>query len=120
MKKRIPVLGFMALLAATAAYAAKIVPAYDAPSLPVEQDEIALWERASSHENRLRNAGTVFHDRHMEQYIESLADRMIGDSHRSPRLDDRLRARRGTHAERMGISLWHDRPAHGPAGTHGQ
>jgi predicted Zn-dependent protease len=80
MKRQTTLIALLSLLAATAAYAAKIVPAYEAPALPVEQDEIALWERASSHENRLRNAGTVFHDRHMEQYIESLADRMIGDS----------------------------------------
>ena len=80
MKKRIPVLGLGFLLVATAAYAAKIVPAYESPSLPVEADEMQLWERASSHENRLRNAGTVFHDRQMEAYIEDLAARMLGDS----------------------------------------
>ncbi|RZV36082.1 MAG: hypothetical protein EX272_09395 [Chromatiales bacterium] len=80
MKKRMPLLGLSLLLAATAAYAAKVVPAYESPSLPVEADEIDLWERASSHENRLRNAGTVFHDRHMEAYIEALAARMLGDS----------------------------------------
>ncbi len=80
MRKRMPLLGLSLLLAATAAYAAKVVPAYEASSLPVEADEIDLWERASSHENRLRNAGTVFHDRHMEAYIEGLAARMLGDS----------------------------------------
>jgi beta-barrel assembly-enhancing protease len=80
MKKRIPVLGFVILLVATAAYAAKVVPAYEATSLPGENDEKALWERASSHENRLRNAGTIFHDRHIEEYIEDLAARMLGDS----------------------------------------
>ena len=80
MKTRSLLFGLFAVLIVTAAHAAKIVPAYDAPSLPIEQDEKDLWERASSHENRLRNAGTIFHDRHMEQYIEELASRMLGDS----------------------------------------
>ena len=70
----------MLLLFAIPALAAKVVPAYEAPKLPIEQDEIDLWERASNHENRLRNAGTIFHDRHIEAYIESLARRMLGDS----------------------------------------
>ncbi len=80
MKKLSTFIGLTLLTVATAAYAAKIVPAYESPELPVEADEIQLWERASSHENRLRNAGTVFHDRHMEAYIEELAARMLGDS----------------------------------------
>lgn len=80
MKNRIPLLGLSLLLVATTVDAAKVVPAYEATSLPVEADEINLWERASSHENRLRNAGTVFHDRHIEAYIEGLAARMLGDS----------------------------------------
>jgi len=68
------------LLIALPLHAAKVVPAYEAERLPEEADEVQLWERASSHENRLRNAGTIFHDRHMEAYIEELAARMLGDS----------------------------------------
>ena len=63
-----------------AAHAAKVEPAYETERLPDQEDEVALWERASSHENRLRNAGTVFDSRHVEAYIESVAERMLGDS----------------------------------------
>ena len=80
MKRPTKYLLIPALLFTASAYAAKVVPAYESPTLPVEADEIQLWERASNHENRLRNAGTVFHDRHMEAYIEDLAARMLGDS----------------------------------------
>jgi len=68
------------LLAAKLACAADVVPAYKATKLPDTQDEVELWERASSHENRLRNGGTVFRNRQVEAYIESLADRMLGNS----------------------------------------
>jgi predicted Zn-dependent protease len=80
MIKRLSILMLLALCCTGTAYAAKVVPAYESPTLPVEQDEAELWERASRHENRLRNAGTIFRDWHMEAYIESLADRMLGDS----------------------------------------
>jgi len=68
------------LLLARPMLAADILPAYKATRLPDAQDEVELWERASSHENRLRNAGTVFRNRQVEAYIESLADRMLGNS----------------------------------------
>ena len=80
MKNLFPYLGLLTFLIAFPAHGAKVVPAYEAETLPDKDDEVALWERASSHENRLRNAGTIFHDRHMEQYIEELAARMLGDS----------------------------------------
>lgn len=69
----------LALLFTTSALAAEVVPAYKVEKLPAAQDESELWERASSHENRLRNGGTVFRDQQVEAYIESLADRMLGD-----------------------------------------
>ena len=62
------------------AQGAKINPAYEIEKLPEVQEESALWESASKHEMRLRNSGTVFHNRHVEEYIESLADRMLGGS----------------------------------------
>ncbi len=68
------------LIMALPTQAAKIVPAYEAEALPGEQDEAQLWERASGHENGLRNRGVVIHSRHLEAYIESLTDRMLGDS----------------------------------------
>ena len=79
MKTISTILGLL-LLACGVAHAAKVVPAYETPALPAEADEAELWERASRHENRLRNAGTIFRSRHMEAYIESLAARMLGDS----------------------------------------
>jgi predicted Zn-dependent protease len=80
MKMQGRLLGLTLLLAAVTANGAKIKPAYESAALPEETDESELWERASAHENRLRNAGTIFHDRHMEEYIESVAERMLGDS----------------------------------------
>jgi len=68
------------LLLANAAHTAEIVPAYKAEKLPAAQDEAELWERASGHENRRRNEGVVFRDRHVEEYLESLAGRLLGHS----------------------------------------
>lgn len=69
-----------ALTVATPALADKPGPVYETTTLPAAAEEQQLWERASDHENRLRNAGTVFHDRQMEAYIEALADRMLAGS----------------------------------------
>ena len=70
MKRKARLIALGTLLLAFPLHAAKVVPAYETERLPDEADEVQLWERASSHENRLRNAGTIFHDRHMEAYIE--------------------------------------------------
>jgi len=80
MKMHVRILGLILLLAAAAASGARVKPAYESATLPEKTDESQLWERASAHENRLRNAGTIFHDRHMEKYIESVAERMLGNS----------------------------------------
>lgn len=80
VKRKARLIALGTLLLAFPLHAAKVVPAYETERLPDEADEVQLWERASSHENRLRNAGTIFHDRHMEAYIEELAARMLGDS----------------------------------------
>lgn len=69
-----------ALVLGLPAHADKIEPVYETAVVPATPEEQQLWERASNHENRLRNAGTLFHDRHMEAYIESLADRMLTGS----------------------------------------
>lgn len=74
------ILAVVFLLVAASVNAAKIVPAYEAETLPGEQDEVTLWERASSHENGLRNKGVVLENRQLEAYIEDLTDRMLGDS----------------------------------------
>lgn len=47
--------------------------------LPEKEDEADLWERASSHEERLRNIGTLVSHPDIERYLNSLADRMLGD-----------------------------------------
>lgn len=76
---RMALLGLFTLFLAAPAYSAvKLDPVYEAPKVPSNEEEASLWVRASSHENRLRNAGTIFHDRHIEQYIESLTERLLG------------------------------------------
>jgi predicted Zn-dependent protease len=66
------------VLLSQTALAAKLKPAYELEALPEKPDESALWESASKHENRLRNSGTIIHNRQVESYLESLADRMLG------------------------------------------
>jgi predicted Zn-dependent protease len=80
LQKLIILPAVLALLVAVSAQGAKIEPAYEIQTLPEEADESTLWESASKHENRLRNSGTLFHNRHVEEYLESLASRMLGDS----------------------------------------
>jgi predicted Zn-dependent protease len=72
-------LATIALLLAPHALGAKINPVYESEKVPDQEDESALWESASRHENRLRNSGTVISSPHVEQYIESVAARMLGD-----------------------------------------
>jgi len=81
MNNKLASLALMSIfIAGPAESAVKLEPLTIATKVPEKDDEAALWERASSHENRLRNAGTIFHDRPMEKYIEDLAARMIGNS----------------------------------------
>lgn len=80
MDKRPTTAFALALLLAAAAQSAEIVPAYKVEKLPAAQDEAELWERASAHENGRRNDGTAFRNRQIEAYVESLADRMLGNS----------------------------------------
>jgi len=80
MNKQFALLGLVALLHANQAQSAKVVPAYETQRLPENAEEAALWKHAVAHEKRLSDGGTVFENRHMEQYIEDLAARMLGDS----------------------------------------
>jgi len=80
MDRKTTFLTLTAVLLTLPAHAAKVEPVYDSPAVPALADEKQLWERASNHENRLRNRGTIFHDRHMEEYIEEIADRMLAGS----------------------------------------
>lgn len=78
MKKAITTLAIL-LLASQTALAAKVETMDKIDKLPTAQDEADLWDRASNHENRLRNAGTLVRHEHIERYIESISDRMLGD-----------------------------------------
>lgn len=79
MNRSLKLLVALMLLMPTA-QGAKVDPAYKVESLPENTKESDLWESASKHENRLKNAGTVFHDREVEAYLEDLTERMLGDS----------------------------------------
>ena len=89
MNKQFALLGLVALLHVNPVQSAKIVPAYETQKLPENAEEASLWKHAVAHEKRLSDGGTVFEDRHIEQYIEDLAARMLGDSidHLGIRLD---------------------------------
>jgi predicted Zn-dependent protease len=63
---------------APAANAARVDPLSKLEKLPEKEDEAELWDIASTHENNLRNSGRVFHNRHVETYLESITDRMLG------------------------------------------
>ncbi len=60
--------------------AAKINPVYEITALPEQQEEAELWESARKHEDRLRESGTVFENQQVKQYLESLSDRLLGES----------------------------------------
>lgn len=62
------------------AHAAKVVPAYEAEALPGEDDEAELWERATGHEQNLRDTDSLVDEPEVVAYIEQLAARMLGDS----------------------------------------
>lgn len=79
MKKIILPIMIAGLLASSVAGAAKVTAMKDLDKLPEKEDEARLWEVASGHENRLRNRGAVIDSRELEAYLESLADRMLGD-----------------------------------------
>lgn len=71
------------------AQAAKIEELSKVEQIPEVEEEASLWESASKHEMRLRNSGTIFHNEHIEKYLEDLTDRMLGDylDHLGIRLD---------------------------------
>ena len=60
--------------------AARVDPVSELEELPAKADEAELWDIASRHENDLRNSGRMVHDRHVEAYLESITDRMLGSS----------------------------------------
>ncbi|MDJ0698540.1 MAG: M48 family metalloprotease [Woeseiaceae bacterium] len=80
MRTKIVTFAIAALFATTTAFGAKTKPVYEIQTLPEKQDESDLWESASRHEMRIRNSGTVFHDREVEAYLEGLAERLLGSS----------------------------------------
>ena len=62
------------------ANAARVDPVSKLEELPAKADEAELWDIASRHENDLRNSGRMVHNRHVEAYLESITDRMLGSS----------------------------------------
>ncbi len=81
MNRKIPsitVLLSLVLFAGASAYGA--VQTMDRiDTLPENQEEAALWERARSHEERLIRIGTLVSHPEIEAYLNTLADRMLGD-----------------------------------------
>jgi predicted Zn-dependent protease len=80
MNKQLVLIALFALVDVAPAHGARLDPAYDIKTLPENEEETALWERARSHEQRLREAGTIIDTRHVEQYVADLAARMLGGS----------------------------------------
>ena len=60
-------------------YAANVDPIAELIQFPENSEEARLWDIASKHENNLGNSGRLFHDRHIEAYLESITDNMLGD-----------------------------------------
>lgn len=80
---RLRAIAFPVMLAglfAAPAQGAKIDPAYEVSTLPENDEESSLWERARSHEERLSKAGTILDLPEVEAYIAGLAEKMLGDS----------------------------------------
>ena len=65
------------LLAAPVQSAVRTMDEID--KLPEKEDEAELWETARSHEERLVRIGTLVSHPDIERYLDSLADRMLGD-----------------------------------------
>lgn len=80
MNGRILTLAICASLPLAAYAAKKVVPAYEAETLPGEPDEAELWERARLHEDNLRDTGELIDEPEVEAYIKEVADRLLGDS----------------------------------------
>lgn len=68
---------FIVLLAAPASAKVKTMDKID--KLPEKKDEAELWERATSHEERLRKIGTLKPHPEIEAYLDDMAERMLGD-----------------------------------------
>ena len=67
------------ILLTSSANAAKVDPIAELIKFPENSEEVGLWDVASEHENNLGNSGRLFHDRHVEAYLESITDKMLGD-----------------------------------------
>jgi len=79
MNRLIGFITVLTLLLSQAALGARVDPMSKLEQLPEQEDEASLWEIASEHENNLRNSGRVMQNRQLERYLESLAERMIGN-----------------------------------------
>lgn len=75
--KTLLITAFTLLLAAPLHAAVETMDKID--KLPEKEDEADLWKQATSHEERLRSNGTLVSHPGIEAYLNSLADRMLGD-----------------------------------------
>ncbi len=68
------------LLLPLAASAARVDPVQALEALPANDREQGLWDLASGHENNIVNDGRRIENKALEAYLESIANRMLGDT----------------------------------------
>ena len=78
MKRHIALVALLAMTIALPA-SARVDTMDKIDKLPEKEDEAELWQRATKHEERLRNIGTLKPHPDIERYLDQLADRMLGD-----------------------------------------
>jgi len=79
MTKPVWSIAALVFLLCQGALGARVEPISKLEQLPEQEDEASLWEIASEHENNLRNSGRLMKNRQLESYLESLAERMLGN-----------------------------------------
>ncbi len=67
-------------LSALPAMAVKVLPIAELDVLPEDEDEDDLWVIASGHENNIGNSDLLWREPSVEAFLESMADRIIGNS----------------------------------------
>ena len=70
---------FCVLLAFAVPVYGKFKPVQEAEQVPENADEERLWVIASDHENNVHNDGRMHHSEEIEEYLESMAYKMLGD-----------------------------------------
>lgn len=71
---------FIALTVSNASLAAKYRPINEIPgSVPESEEEREIWEIGKAHQQEVRETGEAINDPVMEQHLEALASRLLGD-----------------------------------------